>query len=427
MAFTVDPTTDSLNTILSRINASSAGVTATYDSATDKVVLTNTAANDTNVINLGASDDDSNFLAAIGVSGATQSTGSTGSTTLTSTQHLGALNDTGTLSGENLANGTITAGTFSINGVTISVDPSADSLTDVLERINSSDAGVSASYDSATDTIRVLSSTLGSRTIKFGSSSDTSNFLSITNLDSASQVAGQDAQFTINGGSTLTRNTNQVSDAITGVTINLLSTGTSTVTVSSDDDAIVTGISNFVTEFNSTITKIADLTGSSGDLAGDSGIASISDYLFQQVFSQVSGSGDSDYDSLLAIGISTGSDFSADTTPQLEVDEDKLRAALEDNRSAVQSLFTNSSSTGIVDTMYDYVNSATSATGWLNQRVKSNGTIDQQITSLNAQIDRIEERVSLYETRLKKQYSALETMMSSMKAQSSSLSALSSF
>lgn len=38
-----DPAVDSLNTVISRINASAAGVTASYDSVTDRVRLTNTA------------------------------------------------------------------------------------------------------------------------------------------------------------------------------------------------------------------------------------------------------------------------------------------------------------------------------------------------------------------------------------------------
>jgi flagellar hook-associated protein 2 len=63
--FTVDPTTNNLNDLLQQINASSAGVFATYDQANDKIVLTNK--NDgPQGITLGSSADTSNFLQAAG-------------------------------------------------------------------------------------------------------------------------------------------------------------------------------------------------------------------------------------------------------------------------------------------------------------------------------------------------------------------------
>jgi len=193
--------------------------------------------------------------------------------------------------------------------------------------INDSDAQVTASYDSSTDTVRFTSGVLGSRTIRFGSVGDTSNFLSITNLDTAVQTAGNDSQFTVNGGAVQTRNTNEVSDAITGVTLSFLATGTSTVTVSSDDDAIVEDVQEFITEFNTTVSEIADITGSDGLLSGDSGVRAISSYLLSNIFNSISGL-NGDFTSLIDLGISSGEDFSSTSTLQLEVDEDKFREAL---------------------------------------------------------------------------------------------------
>lgn len=74
--------------------------------------------------------------------------------------------------------GTVTAGTFTVNGVQISVDPATDTLNDIINRINSSVAGVTATYDAANDTI-VFTST---NPIAFGSPNDTSNFLQVTGL-----------------------------------------------------------------------------------------------------------------------------------------------------------------------------------------------------------------------------------------------------
>jgi len=420
VAFNVDPATDSLNDIVNDINTSSAGVTASYDALTDKVTLENTAASDTSIINLGADGDDSNFLEAIAVEQATQFTNGSGSTELTGTRNLGAVDSNEVLNTQDFENGAITAGTFSINGVSITVDPTTDSLGDIISLINGSDAGVTASYDSSADVLRFTSDTLGSRTIKFGGAGDTSNFLAVTNLDTATQTAGKDSEFTVNGGPTQTRNTNEVSDAITGVTVNLLSTGVSTVSVASDNDTIIEEITEFIDAFNASVGQIRDLTNSDGTLSGDSGIRSIQTFLRDRIFQQVSGIGD--FDSLLAIGITSGEDFDISTAGQIELDEDRLREALSEDRQNVQQLFANDDETGIADLLFDYLDDVTGISGFLNARAKENGTIDLQIRNLDDRIARIEDRLVLKEERLRRQFTQLEQLSAGFQNQSAALS-----
>lgn len=423
VGFTVDPTTQSLDQILTQINGSAAGVTATYDSGTDRVVFENTAVGDTSLINFGASGDDSNFLSAINVIGATQTTGLSGSTTVTGTRNLGAANPGETLNTVAFAGGAVTAGNFYINGTAITVDPTVDSVSDVISRINDSDAQVTASYDASTDTIRVVSKALGSRTIGF--TAGTSNFLDVANLTAATQTAGQDSQFTINGGAVQTRNSNEVADAIGGVTLNFLSTGTSTVTVELDDDAIIEDVQEFITAFNDSVTQIRDAVGPSGVLRSDGTLTSIESFLRSAVFSQVSGLAGT-FQSLLDIGISTGDTFDSTAVSLLELDEDAFREALRDNRTNVENLFSNTAENGIADLMFEYLDEATKTTGFLNERSKANGSIDQQIQNYNDQIDRIEERLVLKEARLRQQFSRMEQLASQLQAQGGALSALSS-
>ena len=421
VAFTVDPTTQTLDQILTQITGSAAGVTATYDSGTDRVVLENTAPGNTNLINFGASGDDSNFLSAINVIGATQSTGGTGSTTVTSTQNLGAVNPGENLGTVAFAGGAVTAGNFYINGVAITVDPTQDGLSDVISRINSSDAQVTASYDGTTDTVRVVSKALGSRTINF--TAGTSNFLDVTNLTSATQTAGQDAQFTVNGGAVQTRNSNEVADAIGGVTLSFLNTGSSTVTVSVDDDAIVEDVQAFITAFNDSVVQIRDLVGPSGSLRSDGTLTSIESFLRNTVFSQVSGLAGG-FQSLLDIGISTGDTFDSTAVAQLQLNEDTFREALRNDRTNVASLFANSAQNGIGDSLFAYLDDATKTTGFLNERSKANGSIDRQIQNYNDQVDRIEARLVLKEQRLRQQFSRMERIASQLQTQGSSLSSL---
>lgn len=423
VSFTVDPTTQSLNDVLALINASAAGVVATYDALTDTVTFENAVPGDTSLINFGATGDDSNFLTALNVVGATQTTGGNGATEVTSTRNLGSIDPGATLNTVSFAGGAATSGSFSINGIAITVDVTTDSVSDVIARINDSDAQVTASYDSATDTIRVVSDTLGSRTVRF--TSGTSNFLDVTNLSTAIQTAGVDSQFRVNGGALQTRNTNEVDDAIGGVTLSFLSQGTSTVTVTPDDDAIVEDIQAFLDAFNESLTSIDEVTGLDGVLENDGTLRIIEDFLRSTIFSVVAGI-TGDYNSLVDVGITTGDAFDSSSLSQLELDEDTFRAALRDDRTNVADLFSNTGNTGIGDLLEDYLDDATSTTGFLNERIKTNGTIDQQIEAINNRIDRLEDIVAQREARLRVQFSQLEQLISGFQSQGAFLMGLSS-
>ncbi|NND37896.1 MAG: hypothetical protein HKN81_12260, partial [Gammaproteobacteria bacterium] len=81
-------------------------------------------------------------------------------------------------------------GAFSLNGENISV-ATTDTINDVLQRINDSDAGVSAVFNALSESIDLLQNTPGSQpTIDFAS--DTSNFLQVTKLDDLNVVPGID-------------------------------------------------------------------------------------------------------------------------------------------------------------------------------------------------------------------------------------------
>jgi flagellar hook-associated protein 2 len=419
--FTVNPASDSLNNVLSTINASSAGVTATYNPLTDKVSIENSVPGNTNLINLGATADTSNFLSAINVSGATQTTGGSGSTIVTSTKNLGAIEPGDLLNTVNFAGGAATSGTFFVNGISISVDVTTDSLSDVIEAINSSDAQVTASYDSTSDTIRVVSKELGSRTINF--QAGTSNFLNVTNLTTATQAAGTDSQFKVNGGATLTRNTNDVSDAIGGVTLRLLSVGTSTVTVDSDEDAVLEGVQKLVDEFNKSLENLRSVTGSSGQLENDGSIREIENFLRDTIFKTVSGI-TGNFASLLDLGISTGDTFDSEAVAKLTIDVDAFKEALRDDPTNVEAVFTNSGETGIIDQIEAYLEEVTGTNGFLNDRIKSNGTIDSQVESYEDQIERLESRIAQKEARLKKEFARLEQLSASYQQQGSALTRL---
>ena len=421
VGFNLDPNTQSLNDILNSINASGAGVTATYDAVTDTVTFENAAPGDTSLINFGADTDTSNFLAAIGVKSAYQSTGAGGSTQVTSARHLGSVDPSQILNAISFNNGAVTGGTFFINGVSITIDPAADTLDDVVSRINSSDAGVTASVDTTTDSLRVVSDQQGSRTIRF--TAGTSNFLNVAGLTTATQTAGADAQYRIDGGDVITVNSNTVQDVIPGVTLKFRELGTTAVTVDVDSDAIVEDVQGFVDAFNESVKNIRSLTGAEGTLRGDIGLRSIESFLRSVVFQTVGGAGD--YVSLLDIGISTGQTFDPKGNQLLAFDEDKFRAALADDRAGVSTLFANDAENGVADLLFPYLDETTGLTGYLNQRSRAGGFIDNQIDNIDRQIERIEQRVAVREQRLRAQFAQLEQFSSNYQVQGGFLGGIS--
>jgi len=422
-AFTIDPATQSLNDILAMINASGAGVTATYDASGDKVSLENSVAVNTNIINLGASVDTSNFLTAVGLVGALQSTGGNGSTVVTSTRNLGAVDPGQTLEQSVFRNGAVTAGSFRINGVQINVDPASDTLEGVIGAINASDANVTASYDSTNDTIRVVSDSLGIRTIAF--ESGTSNFLDVVNLACATQTTGTDAQYTVDVGAVQTSNTNAVANAIPGATLNLRSAGTSTVSIETDTEAIVEEIREFISAFNDALTGIREQTAEDASLENDTTLTLISGQLQFFVFGSVQGLSGI-FDNLTEIGITTGDAFDSKVGARLELDEETFLEAWRDNPRNVEQLFSNAGGTGIADILENYLENATSSTGFLNQRVRTGGTIDSQIQAYNDRIERLEYAITQHEQRYRQQFARLEQMAALFQSQGSALSSLSS-
>ena len=77
----------------------------------------------------------------------------------------------------------ITAGTITVDGVQITIDPTVDTLHDVFTRIDSaSNNKIQGSYSTSTDTITLKRVGGGGASLVVGSATDTSNFLSVARL-----------------------------------------------------------------------------------------------------------------------------------------------------------------------------------------------------------------------------------------------------
>jgi hypothetical protein len=140
---------DSINDVLDSINSSGAGVTATFDAATETVLLTQNTPGSTPDIVL--SNDTSGFVAAVKLDGAVATPGTDG-------EAEDPLAQQAQFSG-------VESGSISVNGVSIAIDVDTDTLTDVLDRITASAAGVTASYDSSSQQVSLVSNDTESQLI----------------------------------------------------------------------------------------------------------------------------------------------------------------------------------------------------------------------------------------------------------------------
>src|SRR5207244_1612946 len=127
-------TTDSIQSIVSKINTAGARVTATFDPAANKISLTSTYNTEDN-IPIGT--DTSGFLEAAGISGVNTIKGN--------------LRDDQQVLSKATQFENVSSGSFTINGVSVSIDKDSDTLTSLVDRINNSGAGVNAAYDTTQD------------------------------------------------------------------------------------------------------------------------------------------------------------------------------------------------------------------------------------------------------------------------------------
>lgn len=261
------------------------------------------------------------------------------------TTHQMVSTGTGLTSGSDL----VGAGTFSItvDGTQHDITTDANTtLSQLASDISALGVGVTASVITVdTDSVRLLvSSDETGDASAFTITSDQSGLSGFSTLQT-----GQDAQITLGSGGTpltIERASNSIDDLIDGVTLDLTATTASavTVTVGRDLDAAVDKITEMVNEMNSAISLIESKTktatesgGVAGPLSSDSTARSLKLSLRSSISGLVSGLTGS-YTTAGSVGISLT------RTGAIELDETKLRDALEDDFAGVKALFARTTS-----------------------------------------------------------------------------------
>ena len=413
---TIDPTVDTLDDIFDRIDAATtSNIQGNYSASTDTITLRRLGGGGAPLV-VGSATDTSNFLSVARLS-------NNGTNELVSASSLGSITPANTLNSANfqtaVSDGGAGAGEFKINGVSIAFNASSDSVQNLMDRINASAAGVNISYDRVNDQFSLTNKVTGNLGVAL--EDVTGNFLAAAGLTSgATFTAGNDALYTINGGSVLNSHSNTLTEETTGIeglSIALLKTGTSTISLASDSSAIKGAIKSFIEDYNRAQSTIDSLTSSSTDsvgkvtrstLAGDSDANEIASKLRAISFNQATGLTGT-LNSLAKIGIDT-----TGTTDQLKLeDEAALDNAIANHLSELKTLF-NDPDKGIATKLKAYLEKTIGEDGSLIARQDA---LTKQSSEIDLQVTDLEKRVQANRLRLIDGFVQMETAQQSINQQ----------
>lgn len=319
--------------------------------------------------------------------------------------------------------------------VTLSGDKT--SLTDIRDAINKKEGSVSASIMKADDNTYYLAltakdtGTQAEMTVSVTGDDTLNDFLNYTPSSTGGsgamtqKVKAENAQLTVNGVS-ITRQSNTITDAPQGVTINLkILTKTDSpeqLVISRDSSATKAAIQSFVDAYNSLQTTIGSLTKytavetgkdqstSNGALVGDSTLRNIQTQLKGQLASAQSG----DLKTLASMGITQ------DLDGKLVVDSTKLDAVLKDKPNSVTAFFVGDGKTTGFATQTDKLLNNTLDTNNGTLKTAKDG-IDKSLKNLDKQITSTTDNINTTLERYKTQFTQLDKLVSSLNSTGSFL------
>lgn len=331
----------------------------------------------------------------------------------------------------------------------------SESLNQVINKVNNSGAGITMFYDSYADKVSLtrtetgdflsggtLSDIITGKMNQIATSGDfAAKFLQLGTV----AVNGENAVFTINGMETR-RSSNTFE--MTGVTFTLKKTTmageSASLSVNNDSSKVFDNIKAFVDKYNELVDKIQKKTSEqyyrdykpltdeqrealsdkqqeqweekakSGLLKRDPILTQVLGSMRSDFYAPVENANvDSLFKQLASIGITTTAVYQ--DGGKLEIKEDVLKKAIEENPESVENFFRGSGSTkseqGVIQRLYDTV---TTSMEKLRERAGSANstnkqfTLGRQLDNVYSQIDRFEDRLVQVEDRYWRQFTAME-------------------
>ncbi|MBV8424092.1 MAG: flagellar filament capping protein FliD [Candidatus Eremiobacteraeota bacterium] len=475
-------TGETVGALISAIN-SHAGYNAAIQGG--KLVIETTNGANLALTETGGGDFLANFNGGIGAAA--------NYSAVTSAAAVGGINPNVTLNAVNSSVALNGGTTFTINGVGITIEPTTQNLQDVINTINSSNAGVIASWNTTLGQLQLVSKATGPQSIVLGAPGDTSNFLQVFGLTTggATTQTGTQASVTYQtasgGSATIFSNSNQITNVIPGVTLQLLQTTATpyTVTVAQSNADLIKQINAFTTAYNAAVKEInsataapvvqtaqpgtpvqagttqSSITVPGGVLFNNSSVQELKDQLVNLVSGLVQ-TGSNSYNSFSSIGLkldssiavlsssstSGNSSDSKDSTAGIQtqtfggtsgqltpLDATTLDSALAADPQAVQSIFTGSQ--GILAQLGTYLTFVTGTPTALGPTGSFLATVPDvsllqsvesansaQIDSINQQITQVNDLAIAQANQLRAQFNASETLIAQLQQEQASLSGL---
>lgn len=361
--------------------------------------------------------------------------------------------------GTTLSSGTLSIKVGATNVLDVVVDSSNNTLAGVRDAINKAPSGVSAS---------IVTDDQGSRLVLSGSKSGDGNDISVSVVGDAAEAgqtalstlafsgdavapdaadtsaypdgtsdanyiadmqtfnasgkvitAAQSSKMTVDGLS-ITRDSNTISKVIDGVSLDLKTLGTSTLTVAQDQAGVKANVQKFADAYNTMIgfinsaTKVTVVNDTSapvtGALLGDSSVRS----LVNTVRSELTAvQGDGAFRVLADLGVTTQKDGT------LKVDSTILGKAISADFDGIAGYFTGD--TGLAARLSSKLAGYTDSGGILEQRTDS---LQATLNKVDKQKTELAARMTSLTDRLYKQYNAMDALVGQLKSTSDSLTSL---
>ena len=206
----------------------------------------------------------------------------------------------------------------------------------------------------------------------------------------------------------VTRSSNEISDVIQGVTLNLTGVGTATVSVSENLGVAKSSITALVTSYNELVATL-NVQGDTS-LSGENTLLNIESRA-RSLFSNSYNDSSANINYLFQLGLS----FDRDGI--LSFDGDEFDQVVGPNIDEIQNLFSNSEN-GFIASLNNVIKSYTDSDGIISNRTEG---LNTERKSLDEDIERISLRIEDTEARLRARFSSLDGLLSRLNSTSSFL------
>ena len=424
------------DTTLGDLKQDLAGAGITMSNDTDDLIKLE-ATNGTSSINIGATNDKSNLMSLFSLTRQDDGT----------YKSMNAMYKASTSSKLTDADAgvaqQITQGTFTIGDAEFTIDENT-TLSSIISAINNnSKAQANAHWDDTNGKLIINSTAEGASYINI--EAGTSNFTDVMGFTSSqwdaegnvvsstllnnAQELGQNALLSING-TNITSTSNKVTSDVSrlaGITIDLNKVSeeddngvkkSTKLSVEQDSTELINAVKSFIEEYNNTMSKIDEVTANGADLQRETTLSSFKNTMRTFATSRNDTNG-GDYMLLSQIGISTGkadsSNLSTDTD-KLQLDEEALKKALEENPESVKALLAGDD--GVLSHIEDSVEQMLQATtGFFDVKTS---TLDSDIKKMEEKITKQQTKINSYQKQLENKFSQMELVISKMQQNYSS-------